>query len=242
MANFVEDRPAGALAPSQELFVEAWQVYRKMVDHDYLFHKGAYGCLHRVLMDEISQPFAFLDVACGDASMSVEALQGTQIRRYFGIDISEQALGLAAERLKSLTCTVTLEARDFADALGDWAEPVDVVWIGLSLHHFLKPGKLEVMRHVRRITAETGRLMIYEDTSPDGEDRAEWLRRWDAQKPVWTAYTEAEWDYVTAHVHASDFPETDSAWRELGEEAGFSRVRDLFASPTGLFRLYCFEA
>ena len=34
-------------APTQELFLAQWQVYRKMVDNDYLFHRGAYDCLHR---------------------------------------------------------------------------------------------------------------------------------------------------------------------------------------------------
>jgi ubiquinone/menaquinone biosynthesis C-methylase UbiE len=237
-----EDQMSDAAeAPTKELFLKMWKVYRKMVDNDYLFHRGAYSCLRRILLEEIDRPFQFLDVACGDASMSVGALKATQVTHYHGLDISQQALDIAADFLKELDCPCSLERRDFVTALRSWNRPADVVWIGLSLHHLLAPAKLEVMRDIRRIAGETGRLLIYEDASPDGESRETWLRRWDDQKPLWTAYTEAEWTDLTAHVHSSDFPETDARWRELGIEAGFSRVREMFASPTGLFRLYSFE-
>ena len=51
-----------------------------------------------------------------------------------------------------------------------------------------------------------------------------------------------EWVMVNDHVHASDFPETDSNWHGLGESAGFSRVTSLYTSPTRLFALYLFQA
>src|SRR6185436_11996010 len=96
-------------APTQELFVEQWQVYRKMVDNDYLFHRGAYDCLHRYLRDEVTGPFRFLEAACGDASMSTQALLGTKVSAYHGIDISRQALEIAERNLARLPCPVVLE-------------------------------------------------------------------------------------------------------------------------------------
>lgn len=228
--------------PAQTLFQEQWQIYRKLVDHNYLFHREAYGRLHHVLRDEVEASFRFLDLACGDASAVVSALQGTAIATYHGIDLSPAALALAAENLAALECPVTLEQRDFAAAVRGWREPVDVVWIGLSLHHLPTPEKLAVMRAVRRIVGETGRFLIYEDTSRAGETRAEWLARWDAQRPDWTAYSDAEWEAITGHVHADDFPEADATWHELGHAAGFSQVAELYAAPTDLLRLYHFRA
>ena len=229
-------------APTQELFLEQWQVYRKMVDNDYLFHRGAYDCLHRYLRDEVTKPFRFLEAACGDASMSAQALAGTKVSEYSGIDISHQALEIARINLARLSCPVTLEERDFVTALRDWERPADIVWIGLSLHHLRGPEKAETLRDIRRIVGETGRLLIYEDASPDGETREQWLKRWDAQEPYWTAYSRREWMMVNDHVHASDFPETDSTWHALGRSAGFTEVTTLFVSPTNLLRLYLFEA
>ncbi len=229
-------------APTQALFLEAWQVYRKMVDNDYLFHRDAYDCLHRILRDEVAGPFRFLEAACGDAGKSSEALLGTNVSEYHGIDISRPALEIARRNLARLSCPVSLAEGDFVAALRDWRQPADVVWIGLSLHHLLAPAKAETLRNIRRIVGETGRLLIYEDASPDGESREQWLTRWDAQEPYWPAYTRREWMMVNDHVHSSDFPETDSNWHALGQGAGFSRVRTLFVSPTNLLRLYLFEA
>jgi ubiquinone/menaquinone biosynthesis C-methylase UbiE len=228
---------------SQALFVDSWQVYRKMVDNDYLFHQGAYATLRRLLSQRFGRrPFTLLDIACGDASMTVEALRGLAVSHYYGIDLSGQALGIADGNVRTLGCAANLVCGDFASAIPAWEVPVDVAWIGLSLHHLQFDGKLQVMTHIRRIVGAHGALLIYEDTSRDGEDRDAWLRRWDAQQPDWTAYSGAEWDYVNAHVHGSDFPETDTAWRSLGGAAGFGRVEEHYRSPTDLFRLYGFEA
>jgi hypothetical protein len=71
----------------------------------------------------------------------------------------------------------------------------------------LTPAKLVLMRQLRDIVGDRGLFLIYEDASPDGEDRDAWLRRWDRQKSSWTAFTPEEWDAITDHVHAADFPE-----------------------------------
>jgi len=82
--------------------------------------------------------------------------------------------------------------------------------------------------------------MVFENTSPDGEDRSTWLGRWDMQRPKWHAYTSDEWTRMAGHVHAADFPETLSTWRALGQDAGFRSTEDLYATPTDLFRLWSF--
>jgi SAM-dependent methyltransferase len=227
--------------PSLGLFQREWKLYRKVVDNNYLFHREAYAQLHRILVDEAVGPFRFLDIACGDARAAAGALKGTRVAHYHGIDLSQAALNLAANALATLRCPIKLERRDFVEALRAWSHPVDVAWIGLSLHHLRTPTKLTLMRKIRSMVGERGLFLIYEGTNPDGEDRAAWLRRHDGQKPFWTALTLEEWESITAHVHTADFPETTSQWHSLGREAGFTRVRQLFVAPSNLFRMYCFQ-
>jgi SAM-dependent methyltransferase len=229
------------LAPS--FFQEQWQIYRKFVDNNYFYHREVYGQLHRILVDEAVWPFRFLDIACGDARATVDALKGTRVAHYHGIDLSQPALDLASEALEALACPVTLDHRDFVTALRDRPEPVDVAWIGLSLHHLLAPAKLTLMREIRTVVGDRGLFLIYENASRDTEDRDAWLLRWERQnQPLWAALTPEEYEAMRAHVRANDFPETTSRWHSLGHEAGFDRVRELFVSPTDLFRMYCFEA
>ena len=228
--------------PAQAIFQQQWHIYRVLVDENYLFHREAYACLHRFLVEEAAGPFRFLDIACGDATASVAALSDTPVAHYRGIDASPAALALAREAVRALPCPASLELGDFVDVLRERPQPADVAWIGLSLHHLRTPDKLEVMRAVRGIVGEEGAFLIYEDAGPDGEPRQRWLERWDAQQPAWTAYAPHEWEAITSHVHAADFPETASGWRQLGHDAGFSRVRELFVAPSDLLRLYCFQA
>jgi SAM-dependent methyltransferase len=241
MINVRHYGPAGTmLDEATALFQKQWRVYRKVVDNNYLFHREAYDCLHRILVEEAVHPFRFLDLACGDAGATVGALKGTEPASYHGVDICEAALELASQALHALACPVRLDHRDFVEALQDHPEPVDVAWISLSLHHLLTPAKLSLMRQLRNVVADKGLLMIYENASPDGEDRNDWLRRWDDQKPSWPALATEEWNAMKVHVHANDFPETNSDWYALGREAGFIQVRELFVTPTNLFRMYCF--
>ena len=122
-------------ASAQAVFHQEWRIYRTLIDHNYLYHHEVYDRLHQILVEEAPQSFRFVDVACGDASEIAGALQDTRIARYHGIDLSRAALDLAGPALAVLDCPVTLEQRDFVEALGEGAQPADVVWIGLSLHH-----------------------------------------------------------------------------------------------------------
>jgi hypothetical protein len=99
------------------------------------------------------------------------------------------------------------------------------------------------MGEIRSVVGDRGLFLIYENASPDGEDRDTWLLRWRRQnQPLWTALTPQEYGAMAAHVRANDFPETSSRWHSLGHEAGFRRVRELFVAPTDLYRMYCFQA
>ena len=44
------------------------------------------------------------------------------------------------------------------------------------------------------------------------------------------------------HVHTHDHPETCSDWHHLGGAAGFSKVAEIYACPTDLFRMYRFTS
>jgi 2-polyprenyl-3-methyl-5-hydroxy-6-metoxy-1,4-benzoquinol methylase len=50
-------------------------------------------------LPRLPRPFAFLDIACGDAGQMRTALAGTKVRHYHGIDLAEPALALAAKNL-----------------------------------------------------------------------------------------------------------------------------------------------
>ncbi|RUT88894.1 class I SAM-dependent methyltransferase, partial [Mesorhizobium sp. USDA-HM6] len=124
-----------AAAGSQDMFNRELETYRRIVGANLMYHQDVYHLLRGLLVEQAPASFRFLDVACGDASASAAMLRTTEIGNYVGIDLSEASLRLAAEALDGLPCPVELRCCDFAQAMAKWSEPVDVIWIGMSLHH-----------------------------------------------------------------------------------------------------------
>jgi SAM-dependent methyltransferase len=223
------------------VFQRQWRTYQKILENNYMFHREVYERLRRILIDEVDRPFSFLDIACGDATASVTALTGTKVATYYGIDLSQPALDLAREAVETLDCPVMLEQRDFVEAMHDWAAPVDLAWIGQSLHHLPTQGKLALMRRVRDIIEPRGLFLIWEAVSFEGESREAWFRRFEQIRPAFTAISQDEWDTMAEHTRIADIPETNAQWHRLGHDAGFSTVRELFVAPHRLSAMYCFS-
>lgn len=231
----------GAVADQEALeqFQKQWATYQKLVNADSLAHKEVGQILHGAL-HAIPKPFAFVDIACGDAGQMKRALAGTKVSHYHGIDLSEPALELAADNLAGVPFEVELDHRDFVTALTRRPEPADAAWCGLSVHHLSTDGKLALLGAIRGSTS--GFLMIYEPTLADGESRDEYLQRFRrVNHPAWSFLSEDEWAQIDHHVTTCDFPETSATWRELGRKAGFSGAREIFRDPTGFYRIYRYD-
>jgi SAM-dependent methyltransferase len=227
---------------AMQTFRHQWQAYSKLVDKDYLSHQAVHAVLHRELVTDVNRPFRFLDLACGDARLTVAALQGTPVIHYHGIDLSAPALAMARQTVETLACPVELELADFVPAMRERREPADVVWIGLALHHLQTPDKEMLMREVRAAVGDGGRFLIYEPVRHEEESRPAYLDRFEqTAHSAWAALTPGEWAAILAHVRAADFPEPPSVWAQLGRDAGFPDVSDLFTDPTGLYKVFCFR-
>jgi Methyltransferase domain len=232
----------GAVADETALeqFQEQWRSYQKLVDADVLSHKAVGKILHDTLADAFAKPFAFLDVACGDAGQTSRALAGTTIRHYHGIDLSEPALKLAAKNLADVPFEIELDHRDFVEALTRRPEPADAAWCGLSIHHLSTDGKRRLLKAIHDSTRTF--LMIYEPTLADGEDREGFLERFRrVTRRAWTMLATEEWEQIDHHAMTSDLPENAATWLDLGREAGFSSSREVFCDPMGFYRVYRYD-
>lgn len=233
-------QPKGAADDAAlEQFQKQWATYQKLVDSDALSHREVGAILHDALVS-ITTPFAFLDIACGDAGQMRRALLGTKIRHYHGVDLSEPALELAAKNLAGVPFAVELDQRDFVDALERRPEPADAAWCGLSLHHLATDGKGELFKAVHGSTSKM--LMIYEPTLGPGEDREAYLDRFRrVNRPAWPFLTDEEWRQIDHHCTTCDFPESEATWLRLGREAGFSVASVAFRDPTGFYTLFRYD-
>jgi hypothetical protein len=222
-----------------EIFQTQWATYQKLVDADFFSHSVVGRLLHRILVEAFSEPFSFLDIACGDAHRVVETLAGTNIARYRGIDLSEAALALAAANLRDAPFNVELDRGNFVEALKT-PRPTDVAWCGLSVHHLKRDEKVDFLSAVRASTRKS--FVLYEPTCLDGETRDGYMDRFvRVNRVAMTMLSREEIAQVEHHVLTCDYPETSASWCNIGIEAGFATARELYFDPTGFYRVYRYD-
>ena len=229
------------MATDQELFAKGLATYEKVVAANYMAHREVYGLLRDVLLNEAPPGFVFADLGCGTAMGSAETLAGTPVGRYVGVDISQPSLDVAASKLATLRCPVELRLQGFVEAIDEWRGPLDVVWIGQSLHHLQADGKQSFMRKVKDLLSPKGLFLIWEPTCQEGEDREDWMERFRQMRPHWPAISGEEFAAFDSHHRASDYAETASTWKAMAREAGFDQADELFVVPNGLARVYRFR-
>jgi ubiquinone/menaquinone biosynthesis C-methylase UbiE len=225
-------------ASLHSLFNDQLRTYEKVVSLNLMDHRSVYDVLREELKAAAPPAFVFLDLACGSAVASARALAGLPIGRYIGVDVSEASLARAAEHLGALPCPCDLRCADFVEALQDWKEPVDVVWIGQSLHHFAQPGKAAHMRRVREVLPRGGLFVIWEPTLLANETRAGWLARFQAARRDWAALSDEEFEAFLTHMEASDFPESSADWLQMGRNAGFGSCEEIYVMRDRMGRVY----
>jgi SAM-dependent methyltransferase len=113
---------------------------------------------------------------------------------------------------------VELRCQDFVEAIDVWDGPLDVVWIGQSLHHLRAPEKRAFMRKVERLLPPGGLFLIWEPTCFEGEDREGWMERFRQMRPQWPAISDDEFATFDSHHRASDFAETALTWTAMARE------------------------
>lgn len=231
-----------SMESDQALFASGLSTYEKVVSLNYMAHREVYGLLRQVLLSEAPERFVFLDLACSTATASVQALGGTDIGRYVGIDISQPSLKTAEIALRALPCQIDLRCQDFVEAIELWNEPVHVVWIGQSLHHLRAPEKRRFMRRIRELLPDNGLFLIWEPTCFTGEDREKWFQRFERLRPQWSMVSDDEFAAFASHCRSSDYAETSEEWKAIGREAGFERVDELLRVPNRLARVYRYSS
>ena len=215
------------MTSDHELFAKRRVTYQKAVAANYFGHEQVYNALHEVLQNEAEDAFVFADLACGTAPFSAVALAGARVARYIGIDISKPSLDVAKDALSSVSFPVELRCQDFVEAIECWEGPLDVVWIGQSLHHLHAPEKRAFMRKVERLLPRDGLFLIWEPTCLESEDREGWMERFRQMRPQWLAISDEEFAAFDSHHRASDYAETSGTWKGMAREAGFEQADKL---------------
>lgn len=223
-----------------------WHVYRSIVDHDWMCHRGIFDAIKQWVVLRHPGPFTLLDLGCGDGGFIEDTFTDTGLWAYTGVDASQAALGKAREELAAARFQVRLIEADMLDYLSADTRAVapafDVILASYAVHHLPIREKREFFRRVHGTLAPGGSLLFADIFRRGDETREQYLAAYTGMmRNDWQGLTPESLASTTEHVVERDFPESAATIRELAREAGFhGEPRELFRDATGFHRLFNF--
>jgi len=232
------------VAGATEIFAQ-WQVYKSIIDRDFMRHREIYDGIHGFVEAHHPRPFSLLDLGCGDASSIARTFAGTALAHYTGVDASAAALQAARRQLAAAPFDVKLVETDLLDYLATAAVSArprtDLILAGFVVHHLSFDEKRRFFTRCREALAPGGSLVLYDLFRRATETRDQFI----------TAYTDliaTRWGLVgqtlentCRHVREHDFPEPLATIFKLAHDAGYTQPgEERFMDADGFHRLVCF--
>jgi SAM-dependent methyltransferase len=220
------------------LFQE-WQVYEKLVIHDYMDHRAFFDRLAGEITTRFDRPVRVLDIGCGDLTPVRPLLAAVPVECYVGIDESEVALSIARAHLEESAVPGELVAGDMREVLTSQSGSFDVIIASFSLHHL--PGadeKRAVFAACAPLLSSDGFLAVIDVFTNPSEPRDEYVERWIGHADArYEALEPAEKQLLFDHVRSRDYPVSLEQCRILGQAAGLTAFEVLLEDLPLLNRL-----
>ena len=221
-------------------FFEQWNIYRKVIDFNYMFHAEIVQILHKLFQSYFKCPFRLLDLGCGDAHTAYHSLNGTNIVSYTGVDLSAAALDFARENLKNYDFKKEFIRNDIFSVLDSLRYSYDVIQIGYSMHHLSYEDKRALLNKCSGTLGSKGVLVLYDVCRNDNETRDEYLVRYcnDCEQ-LWRNLDSSDLEHLYNHIYKCDFPESLNTLTGFVLESGFKKGEIMFRDHAGFHFLMC---
>jgi SAM-dependent methyltransferase len=208
---------------SAQVFTDNWNVYQKIVQNNYMHHKG-FAAQTATAWGELS-PAAVLDIGCGDASTMFPFLIEHPETAFTGYDLSGHALRLAASNLETLSNSIQLREGDMRSLLEQEPEQFNLVHSSFAIHHLADEAKRQLFRAVYEHLLPGG-LFLYTDVFRRADrSREEYIDDYFRFVDTgWPALEAWEKQIVYDHVQEYDFPAVLSDCTGWLEVIGFKLV------------------
>jgi len=209
---------------SYEFFLATWQVYRKIVDGNYMYHREIFSEILNLLRKGAHRQPTILDLGCGDAGTIRPILEQTPFSSYTGADAAQPALEIAKLELKAFGDQIELQCSDMLSFLkANTSRKFGVILASYSLHHLDTEQKRDFLALCRQCLEARGLLIIVDVFRNARQSREDYLDAYcQDMSHRWHSLTPEEGQIAIEHVRNHDFPESLENFLHIAEEAGLS--------------------
>lgn len=213
------------------------EVFPKLRQHDRMDHGSVSAWLAGFLAGRRRADLRLLDLGCNDARDMARLLAVGDVAASTGVDPDEVCLADARKNLAGSPADVELLAADGQAVLSEKRQAVDVIWMGLLLHHF--PKEKARLFAMAKDALRPGGVLLPPDPMPGpGENAEAFLARFNRE-------IETNWSELTPDVrrvlvdHWSRHAPVDAV-EGLARAAGFATVRRYSVDAAGFYALLYF--
>lgn len=219
---------------------ERRSIFTVLKERQVMGHAQVYEIIGRIFQKQ--PPFHLLDVGCGEAADICPALRQSAIRQYTGVDNSPEALAVAEENISHLGCPARLILGDYTKIEELSPGSVDIIWMGLFLHHLDTGQKKAFLRKALDLLSDQGMLLAHDPLLLETESRADFVARIARHgREHWTFLTPNDLEGASRHWTEHGRQESFATLRQMGLDAGFAEVGKLWSDSDRFYGLLLFR-
>ena len=219
-------------------FFENWQIYRDVIDHDYMHHSRIISEVRRSIMN-FKHP-RILELGCGDAFVVSQSANQWEFD-YLGIDQSKHAINLAKASL-SASCPnakVDFIEGEMLHEVSTLDAEFDIIIAGYCIHHLSSVHKQKAFSKIVKLLSTGGVFIFYDIEMKASESVEEYNKRaTQFYEKHWINLSRDKVVRINAHATQCDIPESEVFYRMLFNNAGFKQLEKVFSDENELYALY----
>lgn len=211
-----------------DLFERQWQIYRSVVDHDWMEHRDITAACGRALRTWMTDhpekrgTARLLDLGCGDLARMAPEFAGLPLGGYVGLDLTEQVLPMARDALGPVAYPAEFVHGDAVEFIRMDGPAFDMVHAALVLHHLRDDEKADFLSALRTRVRPGGCFVWADVFREPGESREDYAQRYAARiRHGWSGIDETARETLVTHMSTYDYPADRVAIVDAAERAGW---------------------
>jgi SAM-dependent methyltransferase len=211
-----------------DLFERHWDTYRRVVDNDWMEHRGLTEACKTALQSWIAAhaerdgQVRLADLGCGDLGLMAPVFRALPLGTYIGVDLTEQVLPLARAALASAPFDTQFRCQDVTAFVESPDADFDLVHASLVLHHLPDDEKAAFLSALRPRMRPGGAFLWADVFCEPGEPRTDYVARYTERiRRDWQAIDEESRESIVTHMSTYDFPADRDAIVAAAKQAGW---------------------